>query len=459
MQMKMKITTMFLIFTLSFSFAKPDENKLSIKDVMKLASKENYNLKQARLDVTAVLYQRQLVEKNKMPKIGLDVSASILNEMKTDNPPMSFTIPGVPPPTNVINVPPVNQVTPDHLYKGELSVIQPLYLGGAIKNGVDATLRLQKNKQDILIQVKQEILFQAIALYFNIVRAQKTLSVEERILALTQKNLSDMQIKYDAKTITKYELIRAESEVLESEVSFNQAVNELQNAKFELANVLHVAPDFTLTDSFSFTELEEPNVELEINNALKNRSDIKSFDNLIASFDAQIRAVTSEYKPQVFIRAVGGMQMPEMGLFGGEDKFGPTYQIGIGAQWVLFDGFKQDSRKMSIENDKFKYRLQKSILVEKVKEDVRKSCVNLTVSKKLYAISLKAQEKAIEVYNLVTVGYQNQQNTQLELIDARLQMSKTYRDLVNATFKHELARIQLIYLTGRLTEDMNPLIK
>lgn len=445
-------------FIFSICLIEAQEVKLSIKDVMKIASKENYNLKQSRLDVASAIYQKQLIEKNKMPKISLDVSASVLNEMKTDNDPIVVSLPGLPPPNNVVTVPAVNQVTPDHLYKGELSITQPLYLGGAIKNGMESATRMQKNKQEILIQAKQEVLFQAIALYFNVVRAQKAYAVEEKISLLTKKNLEDIQIKYEAKAVTKYELIRAESDVLESEVAYNQAFSDLQNAKYELANVLHINPEFSLTDTFVFTDTE-PQVDQEISNALKNRSDVKSFDSLIGAFDAQSKVVDSEYKPQVFIRATGGAQMPEMGLFGGDDQFGPTYQIGLGVQWVIFDGFKQENRKMSIENDKFKYKTQQLMLIEKIKEDVRKACLNISVTKKLYEISLKAQEKSAEVYGLVTVGYQNQKNTQLELLDARLQMSKSYRDLVNATFKHELARIQLIYLTGRLTEDMNPLAK
>ena len=157
---------------------------------------------------------------------------------------------------------------------------------------------------------------------------------------------------------------------------------------------------------------------------------------MISAIDAQSKAVDSEYKPQVFFKATGGAQMPEMGLFGGSDNFGPTYQIGLALQWNLYDGFKKNSRKMILENDKFKSQAQKQLLIEKIKEEVRKACLNIVQSKKLVEISMKAQEKSGEVYSLVSVGYQNQKNTQLELLDARLQMSRSYRDLVNATFRH-----------------------
>ena len=218
-----------------------------------------------------------------------------------------------------------------------------------------------------------------------------------------------------------------------------------------------------MRDDFMFLHFGEGNlqeeVEKEIASALKNRYDMKSFSSLISSFDSQSKAVDSEYKPQIFFRATGGAQMPELGLFGGDDKFGPSVQVGFVMEWNIFDGFKKNTSKNIIDNDKYKWKTQQLILAEKIKEEVRKACVNIAQSKKLVDISLLAQEKAADVYKLVVDGYQNQKNTQLEVLDARLQMSKSYRNLVNATFKHELARVQLDYIAGRFTEDMNPLVK
>jgi outer membrane protein TolC len=449
---KSLIVSLLVLNVFNFSFA--EELQLSLKEAMRLASKDNYNLKLARNEVSSAIYQKQLVETNKYPKIGVEVSGFLVNEMKTKNDPIVVTL----APGNVVTLPPFDTVTPDHLYKAELNITQPLYLGGSIKNNIEAASQLQKNKSDILIQAKQDVLFQTVASYFNVVRAKKSYSVEEKIINLSKKNLEDVTVKFEAKAVTKYELIRAESDVLEAEVSFNQAFSDLQNSKFELANILHISPDFVTTDSFAFVETS-PEVEKEIANALKNRYDIKSFSKLINALEAQSKAISSEYKPQVFFRASGGGQMPEMGLFGGEDKFGPTYQVGLVVQWNIFDGFKKNKRIQSIENDKNKWKTQQQILTERIKEEVRKACLNIEQSKKLVEISLKAQEKAKEVYDLVTIGYQNQKNTQLELLDARLQMSKSYRDLVNATFRHELARVQLDYIAGKFSEETNPLVK
>jgi outer membrane protein len=455
--MKKSIIVSFLVFNV-FSFGFADEVKLSLKEAMKIVSKDNYNLKQARLEVSSAMYQKELVETNKYPKITFEVSAFLINEMETNNDPINITLPNLPAPNNTITLPPFDTITPDHLYKAEFSILQPLYLGGAIKNNLEATSRMQKNKTEISLQAKQDVLFQTVAAYFNVVRAQKSYAVEEKILLLSKKNLEDVMVKFEAKAITKYELIRAESDVLEAEVAFNQAFSDMENSKYDLANILQISPNFTLTDSFSFVD-SEPDVEKEIATAIKNRYDIKSFGSLIGAFDSQAKAVDSEYKPQVFFKASGGMQMPEMGLFGGEDSFGPTYQVGLAMQWNIFDGSKKNSRKNIIENDKYKWKNQQLILIEKVKAEVRKACINIMQTKKLVDISIKAQEKSGEVYNLVVDGYQNQKNTQLELLDARLQMSKSYRDLVNATFRHELARVQLDYITGRFSEDMNPLVK
>lgn len=453
---KLLVIHLIMVSLINYSYA--DEFKLSIKEAMKTAIKNNSSLKQARSEWLSASYQKDLVNTNKFPKIGVDISAFMINEMETDNDPMTVTLPGLPPPNNTVTVPPFNQTTPDHLYKAELSITQPLYLGGTIKNNLEATNQLKNNKHDILMQTKQDVLFQTVAAYFIVVRAQNSYAVEEKIINLSKKNLEDVQVKYEAKAVTKYELIRAEADVLEAESAYHQAYSDLQNAKFELANILHITPDFTTTDSFSFVECE-PEVDKEIAYALKNRYDIKSFSKLYSAFDAQAKAVDSEYKPQLFFSATGGAQNPEMGLFGGEDTFGPTYQVGLVMKWNIFDGSKKKSRKQIIENDKFIWKAKQQLLTEKIKEEIRKACVNIVQSKKLVDISMKSQLKAGEVFDLVSTGYQNQKNTQLELLDARLQMSRSYRDLVNATFRHELARVQLDYLKGKFSEDTNPLVK
>ncbi len=431
--------------------ADDDVKVITLEEAIKLSIKNNFSLKKARLEVLGSGYDRTIAESYKKPNVQFELSAFVKDKPEMEG--EAFTI-GAPP--NEMTVGPFSAFEMKHYTAQALiSVTQPLYTGGQITSNIFSAKAIEENKLLLLEQTKQDLIFRTVVAYYNVIRALSSFEVEGKILTMTQKNLEDVQKKYDVKAITRYELIRAQSDVLEAESAGLVAERDYQASIIELANLLNIDPDFLTDGKLEYKEAN-PDVKFEITYALKNRSDLKSFSSLIDAQVGRVDAIKGEYMPQVNLHANAGVQAPEFGEMGGDDSAKEIWRVGVLVNWKLYDGSKKKNRVMAVENEQYVIKAEQQLLSERVKEEIRKTIVDLNILKKNVVISQSALEKSGEVYELVSLGYKNGSNTQLQLLDARLQVSKSYRDLVLVTFRYELSRARLVYLTGRMSESFDP---
>ncbi|MFC1479373.1 TolC family protein [Planctomycetota bacterium] len=330
-----------------------------------------------------------------------------------------------------------------------ITVEQPLYLGGRTKALINAVEKNINSARERYSMQKQAVILNTALVYLNILRLQAVVKVDEEALDLKKKHLKDIVSRREAGTVSKYELIRAEAEKLGTEGILIGSVQELAEARHALSEVTGCSPDAVITGPLKFRDVHA-DADKQIASGLKGRHDLRACREMVDAAAFKKRADKADYFPHFFVRGSTGMQKPEFGELGGEDKFNSVWNIGIGMRFMLFNGFESRGKLAAASHRISRMEAECGFLKKRIERDIRNICMLLDKTSEIVRIQKEAVAKAEEALKLVTDGYNTKVNTQLEVLDAQLHVSQRKKDLVNALFSHESAQIRLEFITGRL---------
>ena len=144
--------------------------------------------------------------------------------------------------------------------------------GYGLKDAQIKKMILEKGKDQILkkLEIKSK------SAYYNVLLAQKTVELNEKVLAKAKENLKVLEIKFDKGSVTKLDL-------LQGQIAVNQAQTELDNAGDSLSleilsfnNTLGLPFDqqIVLADEIEYLEGDEIDLEKSIEKAKENRLEI-----------------------------------------------------------------------------------------------------------------------------------------------------------------------------------------
>jgi len=133
-----------------------------------------------------------------------------------------------------------------------------------------------KRAQDSLEETrKQLVLEDVISGYFQVVKAEQKIQIEEASLEESQQNLEMVKNKFSLGDANQLDVMQAEIGLSLAQLNLTQAVNDLTLAKMNFNQVLGLPLEtqFKLTDTFSL-ETSEEILEDSIQKALDNRYEI-----------------------------------------------------------------------------------------------------------------------------------------------------------------------------------------
>lgn len=436
-----KLKLIFLIalcFNLS-TYVVGQEKKLSLKDCIQLAMKNNIALKAGKMQILKSYEQIKEAKSGYYPNVDLEGVYLQNDEAK------SFTIPAVEVSPGQFIGPSESEVSPESFYKVYLTVTQPLYTGGRVSHGVKMAKHLKKARSFQHVFTQQNIVFQVYKNYYNILRKQHIVASKIESEELAKKHLTDTELK----DFSKHFKLRAKSKHLQSISDTLQAKQSLQESKNELAYFIGFGKKYQLVDKLKFVELSV-DVSKKIEAANRNRMDFRAMRSSQHALESKEKIETSYRLPQLFVSATGGLQNPENGELGGEESDDTYWNVQIGLRFNLFDGFRRKARASQINKERLQNYAELKDVMSKTQKDI------LTVASQIKKMNevVKLQQQVLKVakenYDLVSKGYSLKENTQLQLLDALEQVTATNSGLINSIYFHELAVIQLRLLTGEL---------
>ena len=324
----------------------------------------------------------------------------------------------------------------DQSYSHNITLSQPIYVGGAIKSGIKigkesldlAELTLDKTKKDVVLNTVQA--------YINVYDAENILNVYRLSKEALDQNYKEQKAKYDLRMVTKPEYLEAERSVKAMEASIISQEATVEVNKETLGNIIGMpGRDIEIVPfgvNERFTSLVNLKDDLE-----KLKTVNTEYQMMLKSkeiYRENINIEKADLKPKVSGTATYetlSSQSKIKNLSKGENYNG---MIGINMTWNLFDW---GARKLEVKKAEKSYEIS-SLKAEQTLDDLK---VNM---KNVY-YKIQALEKSLDALKTAVEAAEETYKLEVERYDYRL---ITLNDLLQAESNLRQARTN--YLSARM---------
>jgi outer membrane protein TolC len=340
-------------------------------------------------------------------------------------------------------------------YSVDLSVVQPIYAGGAISAQVRAAKILSLLTDQTVRAATQDVVYTVETAYYQLLLSQHVVDIDTDAVRASKVHLDDVEKKRAGGVASDFDVLRAQVELSNFEASLIKSKNAINVARANLIKTMGVSQDsdFVLADEFAYAPIEV-SMEQAVETAFTNRPDLYSREYQIRAERELLQIARSRYLPNISAFFTNTWSNPSPTAFGSpSNEWGRLWQGGLQGTWPIFDGFQREGdiiqqkarlRQAQIDlidaEETAMYELTRAILSMKDAEEfVQSQRLNLT--------------RATEGLRLAEVGYQQGINTQVEVIDAQSALTEARVNYYQAIYSHVASKLAVQRAMGTIVES------
>lgn len=273
--MRYKILLVFIAFV-CFSNASVSQEVLSLKKCRELAIEHNQNVQNAAL--TVAIYESHLKSSktNQLPKFDFSASLTRLGDPQVMKMP-AFQLPNMAGnPSGVLFPGGTLYEAPENLYKLNLSLIQPIYMGGKLRN---LNKLSQKNvdlsKMNLRVE-KSNLLLETDDTYWTIVSLKEKVILTLESIMFLEEFKKDINNRYEVGLATKNNVLQAQVNLNHVKLANIEAENGVDLANMSLCRLIGFPlwQKVLLKDSM-VNKATLPDFEIAHKKALAQRPELK----------------------------------------------------------------------------------------------------------------------------------------------------------------------------------------
>jgi outer membrane protein TolC len=446
--MKQLIIVSILVFGLSIM---GHSQTLSLDSCKIYAIENNKRLKEARLKLEASEQVRKNAFTNYFPKVdagGVIMRASkgfIEAEIPEMNLPVYDGNPAnLPSASQFAYFPGMSLSLLDYANAGYLSAIQPLYMGGRIRNGNKLAALAEEINGYNLELTADEAIVKTEDHYWTIVALEekkKTLQRYEKLLFNLEK---DVEAAHDAGLITKSDLLKVSIELNKVKANKLQLENGLTLLRMVLAQ--HIGVNYS--DSFqvktlSLDVMSPESIYRNPSDALVSRNEYIMLNKAVDAEILQRNIARGEYLPSLAI----GVQ----GLYLDYVEQQNTYGLAFATLSVPISGWWGGSHKMN--EHKIKVKIAENNLEEKSElmlVQINKTYSDMLESYSQIDVAEITREQSEEHLNVVQDNYDAGVVGTSDLLEAQAMYQQTQDTLVDAKTVYKIKQAYYLQAISKL---------
>jgi outer membrane protein TolC len=412
---------------------------LSIADAVNLALGRNPNILRAQKDLEVaqgVIIQTRAIA---IPKVNLGGSfaAAQPSDVDTFNSP-TFTF------------------GPDQNWVTQIKLVQSLYEGGRILSSLRvARLTKERSMLDYQTAVANTVVEVQIA-YYDVLLAVQLITVQEASVELLTRELADTTRRYDAGTVPRFNVLRAEVELANARPKLIRARNSYRISKNNLVNELgfnvpkETVEDIPLTLAGKL-EAEPYKIDLPraIALALERRTELGALRKTQALRSEGIVNAKSNYKPT--LQAFGGYDVHNSILSTdiADEKNG--FIAGVQLTWSLFDGRLTEGKVKEATALYERTGVELDDTGRRIELEVRTAHSNFIEADEVLKSQEKVLEEAEEALRLARARSEAGTGTQLDVLSAQTALTEARTTQIQALRDYSVARARLERAIGMNT--------
>jgi len=425
------------------SSAQPTAPVLTLDEALRLADERNLDLKAAAARLRQAQQATWKAWAGYLPQVTAQATYTRNGEAVNIPFPTSLT---TPPPITKLPAQESQElvfsnitVVPEEQLQGQVDATQVLF-SPALWFGIQAASR-GADVADISVQgARRDILFGTAEAFYGVASLRQLTQVSERLLEIAQRQEKDARVRFQAGTIAKVGLLRAEIDRARAEQDLRRARNAYESARIGLATLLDRPVDFDVADPPEPKAIVQA-AQLEAD-ALRDRTDVRAARRTLDAARAAHRAQVGRYFPN--LAAFGRYQNANVaGLTGKE-----LWAVGLSLQWKLLDGGLREAeiREASARVDEAAVNVAST--EAKASAEVRRSLLDLESARANAEKAREQRDLATENQRLVDVSYRAGAATAVEQADATAALRNAELAQQAETLAAQLAALRVLRAAG-----------
>jgi outer membrane protein TolC len=336
----------------------------------------------------------------------------------------------------------------DQNWNVNIQVVQSIYEGGRMAVAVrSARLTRDQALANHQAAVADALLAVRLA-YDGTLLAEQLILVQEASVKLLTLELENTTRRYEAGTVPRFNVLRAEVELANARPRLIKARNAFRIAKNGLINLLgyHVPleiwEDIPLRLSGNL-EAEPYEIELPaaISRALEQRAELTALRKGRALSQEAIQSARAGLLPSLQVFAGYGARSSSF-----SDNLAfvlDGWSAGAQLSWNIFDGL---ATKGKVDEAKARYRQAEVRLDDRTRQieiEVRTAYSNFIEAREVLESQKKVREQAEEALRLATVRSDAGTGTQLDVLSAQTALTEARTTQIQALYDYAAARARL----------------
>ncbi len=431
------------------------QQKLTIDQAVQLALKNNPAMGVARSQIKEAEAKQMQAHSTFLPQANVLSKYFYTNNLPGMYPLSGISVPvlnnGTPTGDNIVMHPmaPYPNLDRDVL-TFNMNVVYPLYAGNKRINALASTKKLKEAYQKNLKETEASLTLKVKTAFYNNLLLNAVIQVYQDALRQMNAHLDLAKQAYKEGVRSEYDILNFESKVEEFKSKIIELKGKQQIAQTALKNLTGLPNDGSIVCNGSINDasgvalLAIPKNFDQIRNGNYNMQRLESMKGVL---NKKEKIVAAANLPVLFAfgnyHIIHGMDFPPF-----DKTWRNGYALGIGLKINLFDGNSTKGKVQEvkanlskIENYQEGLALQLRYHFEKSRENIQ----SLIAQQKAHELHLKVAEKA---YHIAEIGYKNGVNTNIELNDAQLNVTRIQTTLLNIKKELLLEYAQLEYLKG-----------
>jgi outer membrane protein TolC len=325
-----------------------------------------------------------------------------------------------------------------------LSLNQNLVDGGEWWNAIKYAKSQKRSSDYNLESVINTVVQNVQERYFDLLKQQKLLEVNELAVQRSQDQLDKTQKMFELGAVAKVDVFRSKVNLGNDKIQMLLQKNALISAKNNLNLIMGRDPNAPISIKTEFSlKPAYGNLDELIETAWQNNPDLKRSEEDIYGYDLQVSRSYAALWPSLgaFFNYNRSNEFIER-VYSGFDK-NWTMNYGLGISVNLFNGFRDKTR---IQKSKLAVRSAQEEF-EELKRTTRGAIIQLIDNYNSYLqiidINEDNLEAAKEEYRLAEERYRIGSGTALEVREAQVNLTRAEETLVAAQYNARITQAQL----------------
>jgi outer membrane protein len=343
---------------------------------------------------------------------------------------------------------------PSQIYTAGISFNQPIYTFGKVGTAIDVANNFNKSAKASFARNMQTLQLGALDMFFRTIMVQKAGDIAVQSLVRKKELNSFLERNFQNGSGSKAQVLKTRADVADQ---IAQTIIAKRDAKVMRMN-LNAMMGRQLTDSTALdtiASLEKmvttpvPQPEDALKTALADRADIKSMRFLAESNKGGAKIYKAMYLPSIAATGSAGYtRMDSDSKLIGKNNVNPSWSLGVGAQWTLFDGFANSAKAAQYQSDANKLVIVASTMEKMVEIEVRSAILECSAADSNLNSSKEMFKAALETYELTNNNFKqgSGQFADLQLADETLQQAEL--GMINARYRLVRSRAALLVAMG-----------